>query len=469
MSSPASSHNEAKPLMPTSKQQKLKYACDACARRKISCPKQQPECERCVSRGRRCTYSPACRHGKRKATARDPTTKTLSSPSECRSEPTPSPLASPENEDPFTTGTMNHSPTTFGGVPPELITDNMSARPWSMTSDLSFTASRLQEALGQSTDPTVTIVEPSETLLNPNYPYQELSMFHGYSEANSFPSYVPAFTWPLQQTPPPWTSASSNTRGSSSSSSESSSWSAPASACSSSSLTADIEAALLVDQALPQLHTRQESCFTRTYSLLQTLRRPSGKVCVFESADMPSPSFRPNTVSDSVDRILLKTDKAIEHVTSVMKCECHTTSSVRCALTLALFEVISWYETIVRALNLPRAEKATEERSPSVSTDEDYDSRCTTSPEEQDEWDDSEYSETVSIPTVSIGDMRLPGADARSILGSLVRARIGKVRGMVQAMSADCSRSLLDVAKMDTVMAACVRSAQWKDDATTLS
>src|SRR5213080_3223543 len=46
--------------------QMLKLSCDVCAKLKIRCPKQQPSCDRCLSKGLRCVYSSARRYGKRK-------------------------------------------------------------------------------------------------------------------------------------------------------------------------------------------------------------------------------------------------------------------------------------------------------------------------------------------------------------------------------------------------------------------
>lgn len=45
---------------------KLKLSCDACAKSKVACSKQQPECERCLHKGYNCTYSSSNRRGKKK-------------------------------------------------------------------------------------------------------------------------------------------------------------------------------------------------------------------------------------------------------------------------------------------------------------------------------------------------------------------------------------------------------------------
>lgn len=128
--------------------------------------------------------------------------------------------------------------------------------------------------------------------------------------------------WPRQPTSPLFTSSSSYVREASDDSTPSSgsTWSY--------SPTADLEATLFVNNELPRLHPRpQDNCFTRAYILLHTLMQPSSNICVFESADLPSPLFR-KPFSESIDQILLNTDKAIEHVDSVMECSCCTTSSV---------------------------------------------------------------------------------------------------------------------------------------------
>jgi len=156
---------------------------------------------------------------------------------------------------------------------------------------------------------------------------------------NYFPSYMQPSNWP---TSPLFTPSSSyiSEAPDQSTSSSGSTWSySPA---------ADLKATLSVNNELPRIHPQpQANCFTRTYILLHTLMQPSSNICVFESTDLPSPlSWKP--FPESIDQVLVNTDKAIEHVGSVMQCPCCTTSSVRCALTLVIFEVISWYETIVR-------------------------------------------------------------------------------------------------------------------------
>jgi Fungal Zn(2)-Cys(6) binuclear cluster domain len=46
--------------------QMLKSTCDICAKLKVSCPKQQPHCEWCLSKGLQCLYSSARMYGKKK-------------------------------------------------------------------------------------------------------------------------------------------------------------------------------------------------------------------------------------------------------------------------------------------------------------------------------------------------------------------------------------------------------------------
>jgi Aflatoxin regulatory protein len=408
--SSTSPSTETQTRTPAGSKQKLKFACDACARVKVACPKQQPECERCVSKGRRCIYSLACRSGKRSKV--QVAGKSLS-----------------ENDD-------------ANPQLPELATKSSSIVPFSLTSGISFTSGILHGALWQPADHTLTSVERSD-LFSTNNQYEDFSTYQ-YPDSY-FTSNVRPITWPQQPTSQLFTSPSSYTG-------EPSADSTPPSSdpgCSYSP-TADAEAALLSNHELPHLPAQpQDNCFTRTYFLLHTLKRPSNNVCHFESADPLQP-----TNSESIDKILSNTDKAIEHVASVMQCSCHTTSSVRCALTLALLEVISWYETIVRQLNTQQQqyEKPTSSHSscPSWSSSDEYYDTCISG---QSDSNSSTFSNMGpgSVPTVAIGGMQLARTDAKGVLKYLVLSRIRKVRGIVQSLSMDGDFSMLSVERLDSV------------------
>lgn len=416
--------------------QKIKFACDSCARSRVACPKQQPECQRCVSKGRRCIYSVACRNGKPKKNKPQDTAKGLTSPSESWVGPTSSPISLSEKEEPPATKDAAINDTTATFELPELLTNNNSMLPCGLTSGLSFATSSLYDAFWQPVDYPLTSAEPSDPLNT----FPSVSMYQ--CPNNYFPAAVHTVTWPRQTTSPLFPPISSYMY-------ESSVESTPSLGSSGSySPTADAEAALLAGikplQLQPQSH---DSCFTRTYNLLHTLKRPSSNVCSFESAELSSPRLQ-STIAGSIDKILLNTDKATEHITSVMQCSCHTTSSVRCALTLALFEVISWYETIVREINAQQGETHTQ--SSSASTDEDYDS-CSISHRARSDSNGSSRSDTVSLPVVSIGDMQLQRADVKSVLGHLVLSRVQKVRSIVQNLGTDSENSILGVERLDNV------------------
>ena len=421
--------------IPASKQ-KIKFACDSCARYKVACPKQQPECERCVSKGRRCIYSVACRNGKpKKSKPKDPT-KALPSPSESWTWPTSSPIAPSESEEPLAIIGPATNTAATGSDLPELATNGNALFPCNSTSGLPFTASSLYDAFWQPVDYPITSVDQSGPLST----YSAVSMYQ--CPNNYFPPAVHPLAWPRQTTSPLFPSTSSYMY-------ESSVESTPSSGSSGSySPTADAEAALLAGiqplQLQPQTH---DSCFARTYSLLNTLKRPSSNVCSFESADQSSPYLQP-TVAESIDKILLNTDKATEHIKSVMQCSCHTTSSVRCALTLALFEVISWYETIVRGLNAQQRETRTQ--SSGAGIDEEYDS-CSISQRARSDSNDSRISDIVSLPVVSIGDMQLRRADVKSVVGHLVLLRIQSLRGIVQNLGTDRDSSILGVERLENM------------------
>ncbi|RMZ79132.1 hypothetical protein DV738_g3496, partial [Chaetothyriales sp. CBS 135597] len=374
---------------PPPKQQKLKFACDACARLKISCPKQQPECERCVSRGRRCVYSPACRLGKRKSTqstaaavVKEASKEAIPSPPESRSGSSSVSLSAfPESRP--SSAAVNMS--SIAAELPDLPAEKISAHPWDLTNGLPFSTTRLQEAFAQLSEQPVT-VEPSETLLHGSYPYQELSMFQ-FQDSGFSPPSVSSSSWPTQQTSPLFTSESSCAGDSLG---DSTPWSG--SSRTSASITGQVETGLGIGdaEAGPQLL---------------------------------------HSGSHSVDKILFNTDRAIEHVACVIQCACHTMSSVRCALALTLFEVIAWYEIIIQTLNRNQGGESGGAPTPESNTagKEYQDSRNGGDPSNPSSPSSSEPSSLVSIPTVRVGTMRLQRTEANSVLTCLMRARIGKV------------------------------------------
>ncbi|RMD42205.1 hypothetical protein DV735_g2936, partial [Chaetothyriales sp. CBS 134920] len=339
---------------------------------------------------------------------------------------------------------------------PDLPAEKISANPWDLTNGLPFSTTRLQEAFGQMSEQPVT-VEPSETLLHGSYPYQELSMFQFQDPSWSPPS-ASSSSWPAQQTSPIFTSESSYAGDSSS---DSTPWSG--SSRTSSSITGQVETGLAIGEveAAPQLHRgARESCFTISCSLLQSLKRPSSQTCIFESGQPPSPqSQQADSTIDSVDKILFSTDRAVEHVACVIQCSCHTMSSVRCALALTLFEVISWYETIIHALNRTRGPEASA-TCPSAANKEYHDgsdgansSKSSPAPHES---AGPEASAPVSIPAVSVGTLQLQQTEVNSVLTCLMRTRIGKVRGMIESLSVESTRHLLDMDRLDSLMELCL-------------
>jgi hypothetical protein len=435
--SPSASQTQSKSQTQTQtpvSKQKIKFACDSCARYKVACPKQQPECERCVSKGRRCTYSVACRNGKPKKNKPKEPTKSLPSPAESWTWPTSSDFALSESEEPIATkGVATNKGTTTSELP-ELAPNNNSVLPIGLTSGLPFNTNNFYDAFWQPVDYPMTIVEPNDSL----NAYPPVSMYQGPN--NYFPPTAHTLAWPRQPTSPLFPSTSTYI-------SDSSVESTPSSGSSGSySPTADAEVALLAGikplQLQPQTH---DSCFARTYNLLHTLKRPSSTICSFSSSES-SPTLHP-PITESIDKILLNTDKATEHIISVMQCSCHTTSSVRCALTLALFEVISWYDTIVRELN---AQPEPHRPLSSGSSDEEYD-RCYISPRARSYSDGSTRSEDSLLPVVSIGNMQLRRGDVKSVVGHLVLLRIRKVRGIVQNLGMDREGPVLGVERLENV------------------
>lgn len=148
MSSTFTRYTATQPLRRASKQ-KLKSSCDTCASLKIASHKQQPDCERCLSNGRRCTYSLACRDGKSKQSKLREPAVSLQSPSERLICPTPSSLAPTEDDEYLTSGCPATNNSTTIPELPEAVTTNSSGLRSSLTDGLCFTTINLPRALGK--------------------------------------------------------------------------------------------------------------------------------------------------------------------------------------------------------------------------------------------------------------------------------------------------------------------------------
>lgn len=453
-----SSPSSTKRKSPKSKQM-LKLSCDACARLKVACPKEQPECGRCVSKGLHCVYSLACRTGKRKRSKTSDLTNHAQSPSaspQCWVWQTPSPFTLPESEDALFQRAAAIDIDSMSAELPELPPNNSSVlgSPIGLATGIAPTMNSLQDALWQAADQPMPSIEPYSPH-STHHAYQEASMCqfpYGY-----FPLYVPQTNcrWSQQPTSPLFGSISRDYCKAAASEPTPS----LSSACSSYSSTADLEATLLNGMGLQQLSPQpQDNCFTRTYMLLHTLQQPSTSICAFQSTNVPSPSRETNYVHESIDRILLKTDKAVQEVKSVMQCSCHTTSSVRCALTLVLFEVMTWYETIAHEINELQTEASTQASSPSCNSnnDEGYstgqNSYCSGSKSSASSASPIITERVSNTPSIAIGEMQLPHKDVKSVLNYFVLSRIRTVRGIVESLSTDCDNSIERVARLDSMI-----------------
>lgn len=99
----------------------------------------------------------------------------------------------------------------------------------------------------------------------------------------------------------------------------------------------------------PSSHATKD-CFRKLCEAFQYLKKPQNSVCVYDASNDAylggdAPDMR------NIGEILRKTGEVMNVVSLIIKCPCHTTSKVRCALTLLLLDVVSWYESIAKDIN----------------------------------------------------------------------------------------------------------------------
>lgn len=405
---------------------KLKLSCDSCAKLKVGCPKQQPECERCVNKGRRCTYSSANRYGKKKREQEPGPEGGLPSPPEHFIWQTP--LAASDqgyNDSRSQTQPLRHDVALLD------ISDHALAARSSSNNNSSSSLTQ-QRTCGQSEHPwsSPNDLFPSiETCDDPStaHAYREISLYQ--TSPIYYTPYVNTTSWP------PVPSLDLQLDSPSSHDSDRSSDSAQ-NPCHPSTQSVDASQPFIGHLAGLRLPTAQETCLNRICNLFQSLKRPKANFCIFRSQNVRPPCQIPPD-NKSIEDILSTTDDAIEQTSVIMRCPCSKDSSFRCTLLLVLCEVISCYEHVVKLLGGGGS------RSP-CSSDEGY----TSAPSSN---GPGGVSSGISVPTIMVGTLKLDRSDATNILAQLILSRIKRVREMVEELSKEAGAVLNGGPLLDSV------------------
>ncbi|KAK5942639.1 hypothetical protein PMZ80_005204 [Knufia obscura] len=304
----------------TSKQS-LKISCDACARGKIKCPKQQPACERCVSKGRKCIYSTAQRYGKKSRLARQRESETdasvLKAPRVAAGNGPPAPEPDPVPDAPIPTSIPFEEYEVLAHPSVDAFLSMDSGESWPPSESLSPSdewsgmdgMDGVDVMVPESLDPMLTGSDQSSQQFPGSLPDSPIRNAVGIPHVPLHFGYSQNIAATTETMLPP----------------EAGNW--PRSA----------------------VHSTLD-CFRRVCEAFQHLKRPQDTLCVYQSSQ-DTPYEDDAQTSLNISDVFTRTGEAMNTVSLVIQCPCHATTKVRCALTLLLFDIISWYEIVAASIS----------------------------------------------------------------------------------------------------------------------
>lgn len=359
---------------------KLKGSCDACAKAKVRCGKEQPICQRCTNQEVTCHYSPARRMGKRpassitaataaaaaQATARiqaddQPSRHHLSdfssafSPEHDQTKPsteTPGPMdvfSYPQTASASSFGfglpTPNHSGTVTPWKDPIHSSDNYFSKS-GVTSNAHFPSSPMNFSMPENWVDQLSMTSASD------------QMFACEDDLQSYFSVQDGST-----------SASS-----------------PSFGC-----------ATLSNSSSDHHHHLQQDCMSLALTTLHSLHVRLSSCTSVSSSLSPAPA-------PSIDNVLANNKVAMDSISTVLDCPCSLNPHIALLLALTGSKILAWYQAIARNGNNP---------SPSSNAP----LPC--------------YPETVMHMPITIGVFRLEGEDQGKMIAQLVLTELTKVGWLV--------------------------------------
>ncbi|KIX09422.1 uncharacterized protein Z518_00502 [Rhinocladiella mackenziei CBS 650.93] len=380
---------------PTPTPQKLKLSCDPCAKLKVGCPRQQPECERCINKGRKCVYSSSQRGGRRRQRKKPENINSKLEQAQTNPGISPTISANTNKMDSLSPSYVDGgfvipaleyatTPTVFHTEPDPI---------WPSVNDILSNLAPCQSGSG--------VVPPNE---------QRVAESQLTFRTNTIDSHL----WP--PLPEPECAIEEESE------SESEDLPTPRKDIEVATSKAVEDALLFNPTTTPSsLPAAPGSCFRRICEAFQMLKKQSATNCMFGAPDS-HPDEESNALYRNIEYILDRTERAIEEATIIMKCPCHTDSTIRCALTLLLFEIISWYDTGVKELKAHRTQNPCQPRNGDNGGPE---SPSSTSSDRS----------SMSIPPILIGRLMLGHDETVGILAHLILSKIKKIRAMAQDLT----------------------------------
>ena len=361
---------------------KLKGSCDACAKAKVRCGKEQPTCQRCTNQEVTCHYSPARRMGKRPASSITAATAAAAAQATARTQAEEQPSrhrlsdfstafspeqdhAQPSTETPgamdmfsyqhtrpssafgFGLPTPSHSGTATPWKDPIHSSDNYFSKP-GVTSNPYFPPSPLNFSMPENWVDQLSMTSASEQMFSCEDDLQSYFSVQDGSTTDSSPSFGFATI----------SNSSSEHR---------------------------------------HHHHLQQDCMSLALTTLHSLHVRLTSCTSVSSSLSPAPS-------PSIDSVLANNKVAMDNISTILDCPCSLNPHVALVLSLISSKILAWYQAIARNGSSPP---------PSSNAP----LPC--------------YPETVMRMPITIGVFRLEGEDQGKMIAQLVLTELTKVGWLV--------------------------------------
>lgn len=360
---------------------KLKGSCDACAKAKVRCGKEQPTCQRCSNQEVTCHYSPARRMGKRPASSITAAIAAAAAQASARTQADDQPSRhhlsdfssafSPEHDH------AKPSPETPGGP-----MDVFSYHPSASASSFGF---------GLPTPNHSGTVTPWKDPIHSSDNYFAKS---GVTSNAHFPSSPINFSMPenwvdqlsMTSTSDQMFACEDDLQSYFSVQDGSTSASSPSFGC-----------ATLSNSSSDHHHHLQQDCMSLALTTLHSLHVRLTSCTSVSSSLSPAPA-------PSIDNVLANNKVALDSISTILDCPCSLNPHIALLLALTGSKILAWYQAIARnGSNPPPSSNAP--------------LPC--------------YPETVMHMPITIGVFRLEGEDQGKMIAQLVLTELAKVGWLV--------------------------------------
>jgi Aflatoxin regulatory protein/Fungal Zn(2)-Cys(6) binuclear cluster domain len=383
---------------PVPRPESFRASCDGCAKSKVRCGKEQPQCQRCIYQGVRCIYSPSQRSRKRRPSSLGPISHKQQIPAPACTLPqiTATPVSPPQSE------AGNPSALTFS-IPARCA----SAR------DLAE-IEKSQKGHQDSFNPLNLFDTELDNFMKLDYPVSPIP-HSARNGASALSDHFQTQQW-LQSNP-----IDSN--------------------CLDDDDMQDIFT--IPDLQTPEPSIQQRPTISRSNSGLNVpvgeaahQHWPSLAFSTLQSLDIPTTccsSFMLNLDSTStsgssrsLDTVLRVNQAAIDNLLTILNCPCTADSNLALLVTIIIFKILSWYEASLHCSTAP-GENSTvgsaRSNSPLTSSCGTHDNSPTPA------------VESVFMPPISIGAYQLDAEHRGRMVAQLILTELIKLNKVVDGFS----------------------------------